>query len=239
MRTTLLVLAVVAAGASSASAQQQRGADLLQPPTPHLYITANIGLARRQDMPWESIHQSLNPSGWDSQYPTNPCTPHCAGASDAATGHPVAPTLAIRIRGSRRPWHLRGFAAYAPLGAYPGSSGGVQLAIRPAVTVVGVQGAWAWHGVWVALGPTVNLGRVVEEADSSRQVASGVRAGLGFGVGLMVARRGPWFVDIVVERRMAGAVDLPAMPVPGQPTVPAMRVPLSHTILAIGVGLRK
>ena len=47
-----------------------------------------------------------------------------------------------------------------------------------------------------------------------------------------------WSADSL-ERSVGGALDLAALPVPGLPTVPPLRVPLSHTLLAIGFGLRR
>ena len=202
-------------------------------------FSAALGLARRQDQPWTAIHLALAPSGWDAFYPVTPCIADCQERpSRVAEGFPLTLTVAARARLGRF-IQLRLFAGAAPLGHYPGQSGTTQLAITPSATVAGLQGVFAWHGLWAGVGPTINVDRVRERAGPAGRSVSGTRAGLGVSVGAMLGSRGRWYGEVAVERRMAGAVDLLPLPVPGEPVVPGMRVSLSHTLLTVGVGWRR
>ncbi len=196
-----------------------------------------MGLARREDPPWLAIHRALDKGGWDTYYP-QACFILCPAASDAAHGWPAAPTVALRVR-LRRLWQLRLFAADGRMGTYPGSNNSTQLAIRPAATTVGVQGVLAWRYVWVGLGPSINFDRLVESAGATHQTARANHAGAALSAGMTFPQSQPWYFMAVVERRIAGSVDAPAMPVAGAPAIAAMRVPVSYTLLAIGMGWRR
>jgi hypothetical protein len=105
--------------------------------------------------------------------------------------------------------------------------------------VAGLQAVVAWHGLWFAAGPTINFDRVVEVADSARQRTSGTKAGAAISVGATTSMRSRIYFEFSVERRLAGSLDLDSLIVPSAPAVPVMRVPLSHTLLNVGVGVRR
>ena len=233
---SLLAAAMLAALAGTAVAQEPE-----RPGTAPRYrwiVAGAIGLARRQNEPWDDIHQGLGNSGWDTFFSTGICYFTCEqGAADAAQGRPIAATASVRAGLAGR-WQLRAFATTVPVGFYPGSSGALSLAITPSARAVGAQVAWAWRGIWLAAGPALQFGTVTETAGTTRQVVrrSAVGADVGLGFTFPGGRR--WFLETSLERSFGGALDVPALAVPGAPTVPAMRVPLSHTLLAIGAGLR-
>jgi hypothetical protein len=51
-------------------------------------------------------------------------------------------------------------------------------------------------------------------------------------------RAGNAFCEVVFERRFAGSVTGPVLTVPGAPDAPPLTVPLSATVLSVGVGWR-
>ncbi|HEY2807041.1 MAG TPA: hypothetical protein VGI92_14375 [Gemmatimonadales bacterium] len=205
-------------------------------PVRHWFVTASVGLVRREDGPWVGIHDGLSPSGWDANYAVI-CELFCEAPSDVAEGRPLAFTVAVRRRLHRR-WQIRISGDRAPLGTYPGLYGTTVLAVKPTVTSAGAQAVYAWRFGWLGLGPSINVARVTERADPSAQAAQRTMAGAIFAGGVVIPERGPVFVEGSFERRFTGRVSTPAMPVSGLPLVPALSVPVTHTVLNVAIGIR-
>ncbi len=233
MRLRAVALAGLAGCLGVSALHAQYGA---APAPVHWIISASVGLVSRENAPWNHIHRSIDSSGWDNDYPI--CGFLCPSGSDVAVGRPASFTLALR-RDLHGHWQLRLAATSAPLGTYPGLSDSTMLRIDPSDAALSIQAAYAVKGFWVALGPAINLGRVRESAGASRQSSSRVMPGATFGAGLTFPSRSPVFVEFSFERHYTGSVTTPAMAVAGEPDVPALRVPVSNTVINVGVGLRR
>lgn len=221
---------------SPAAAQQPARPD---PPAWRWMIGGSLGLARRQAYPWHTVHAALGPASWDAYFPYGRCVVYCPEAYDVVEGRPVGVNVAAR-KGVGGPWQVRALVGSAPLGTYPGANSGLQLSITPSVTLGGIQAVYAWRGIWLAAGPTVNRLRIVETAGPARRTAQATRAGLNVALGATFPRRSRMFIELGLERRITGRMSLPALAVAGaSDSVPAMRLSLSHTVLLAGVGLRR
>ncbi len=207
-------------------------------PAWRFHLTGSLGFVRRQDEPWISIHEALLPAGWDYFYPTFPCFVDCRElASQVAEGHPVAGTVALRMK-LRGIVQLRGFAGTAPFGKYPGQYSATSLSVTPAARAAGLQAGVTWRKLFLVAGPAVTMGRVVEQAGPTRRERRLTSAGVSVALGLEFPSRGAFYGELSVERRLAGAVRLDSISVAGAPAVPPMRIRFSHTMLQLGLGRR-
>jgi len=214
-----------------------QGAGWVRPaPAWRWIVTGAVGLVRRENKPWLRIHQAINASGWDNDYPV--CSFLCPDPSDITVDRPAAFTVAAR-KPLHRHWQVRLVADQAPLGTYPGVNGNTQLTIKPSVASLSAQAVYAFRSAWVGFGPSINRGRVRERADPSSQSSSQVLAGATLGAGVAFPSRTPWFFEASFERRFTGSVSTQPMAVPGSPDVPALRVPVTHTVLNVALGFRQ
>lgn len=236
IRRALAVAALAGAVPLTGTRAQSAGRAAGPPPAWRWIVTGAVGLVRRENKPWLRIHQAINASGWDNDYPL--CSFVCPDPSDIVTGRPAAFTIAAR-RPVHRHWQVRLVADQAPLGAYPGASGNTQLAIQPSVASLSVQAVYAVRSAWLGLGPSINQGQVTERADPSAQSSHATLAGATLGAGVTFPARTPWFFEASFERRFTGSVNTPPMTVPGSPDVPALRVPVTHTVLNVALGYRR
>lgn len=200
------------------------------------FLNANIGLVGREIATWKPAHNALAPSGWDSQYQFN-CIYLCQNSSDPAEGRPIATMISVRRQVSEE-WQLRLMGAMASPGYYPGSYQGIPLTIRPTTATVSAQLVRTLKAFWFAAGPSYYRGRLATSADTSRTTSRG--SGVGFVVtgAATFPRMTNWYVEMMIERRVAGSLTSTLMPVAGAPDVPPVRVPLSATVLSVGVGWR-
>ena len=207
-------------------------------PTPDWtwYLSAGVGLVGREVATWAPTHRALAPTGWDSRYQTN-CVYLCQSASDPVLGRPATSAVAARRR-LDDPWQLRVLGALASPGYYPGGYSGNVLVVRPKSATFSVQAVMTASGFWLAAGPSYYLGQVTTTAGPSTSTTRKNGVGLVLTGGASFPRVTNWFIDAIVERRFAGSVNTPALPVPGAPDVPALTVGLSATVLSVGVGWR-
>lgn len=207
-------------------------------PTPEWrwYLTASVGLVGREIATWKPIHSALGPTGWDSQFQST-CVYYCANSSDNAQGRPVAPTVTLR-RQFDETWQLRLMGTVASPGYYPGGYTGTPLRVEPKTVTAALQGVMSLHAFWLAAGPSLYRGRVTTTAGAVSSVVNKSGVGLVLTGGVSFPRVTNWFVEMTLERRFAGSVSMPVLPVAGLPDVPAFTVPLSATVLSVGVGWR-
>lgn len=236
LRAAGAVLALVGAALTSAEAQIYRWGAETGPPRWH--ITGGIGLIRRETGAWQPIHLALDSAGWDHVYP--PCTGGfaCLPADQLVESRPVIPALAVRrlITG-----HLqaRAFFSTGSPGKYPGLNGTTQIYVRPSTTTLGVQAAGTLGPFWGALGPTFTHGTVHITGNTLDSARSSNGAGVALGLGFTVPKYSRVYFEGTFERHWAGTIATPVIPMPGAPDIPAMNVPLSHTLLWVGVGIRR
>ena len=226
------------AGAALILAAAPGTAQTRRAPTPEWswYMSASAGLVGREIATWKPTHTVLALAGWDSHFQTS-CLYFCQNASEVVEGRPVAPSLAVRrqLRGS---WQLRLMGAVASPGYYPGGYTVTALTVRPTTATIGAQAVMTQNAFWVAAGPSYYRGRVETTAGPSRSTARHSGVGLVLTGGVSFPRVSNWFFETTIERRFAGSVAAPVLPVPGAPDVPALTVPLSATVLSLGVGWR-
>lgn len=198
------------------------------------FVTGGLGLVGREIGTWNGARHALDSTGWGT---TPNCAFFCPTAADVVEGRPAAPALAVRRRMGGQ-FQMRAFISRSSPGHYPGRNNGVPLSVTPHVTTVGAQATFVVGRLWLAAGPTWYGGRVRTRTDSGN--VTGRRAGAGFalGAGLILGGPGRFFMELAVERRLAGTVRMPDIAFAGTPVVPAMSVPLSHTLLSAGAGLR-
>lgn len=230
-----LVLAALMAAAGNARAQVYRW----QGSSPPAWsITVGIGLVRRETGAWQPVHLALDSAGWDHIYP--PCTGGfaCLPADQLVESRPIIPAIAVRRRLKGR-LQARGFFSTGSPGKYPGLNGTQQIYVRPSITTLGVQAAGTLGPFWGALGPTFTHGTVHITGSALDSASSTTGPGLALGLGFTVPRHSPVYFEGTFERHWAGHVSTPVIPVTGAPDIPAMNVPLSHTLLWVGVGIRR
>jgi hypothetical protein len=200
------------------------------------YLSASVGLVGREIATWKPAHAALAPTGWDSHYQAT-CVLFCQNASEVVQGRPVAPMVSVR-RQLGDAWQVRLVAALASPGFYPGGYANTPLTVEPRTATLGVQAVRTVNTFWLAVGPSYYRGQVETIAGPSRSTARSSGVGLVLTGGASFPRVTNWYVETTLERRFAGSVTAPVLPVPGAPDVPALTVPLSSTVLSFGVGWR-
>jgi hypothetical protein len=200
------------------------------------YLSTSVGLVGREIATWQPTHAALDPTGWDSRFQST-CVYYCQNASEVVEGRPVAPTLAVR-RELGDSWQVRLMGALASPGYYPGGYANTPLTVEPKTATLAAQAVKTVKAFWVAAGPSYYRGQLTTTAGSSQTTARSSGLGLVLTGGATFPQVTNWFVETTLERRFAGSVTTPVLPVPGAPDVPALKVPLSATVLSVGVGWR-
>lgn len=229
-RVCLSILLLLAAAPAAAMAQED-ASDW------RWHINATIGSVGFTDATWNAIGYTMD-SGWGLP----PCGfggfGGCPGPSGWRRGSRRALSATARL-GLGSVFQLRALAAWARHGYLPIQNDSTKGEVRPSAVTLGVQGVVVAGPFWFGIGPTLNLGRVTVISDRDRNTRTGISAGLALGAGLTFPRSDPFFLEFAVEHRDAGSVGVGPTSVAGtsQP-IPAMTVPLSHTVLSFGVGWR-
>ena len=225
-------LSLLLAGAAGA---QERGPGYVY--VSRWSVIGTIGLVGREIATWDPVHDALAASGWDGWMPTG-CGAYCPDASKIVEGRPIAPILSARYQVRGR-WQARGVISYSKPGSYPGLyNNTTPLWVTPSVTVAGVQGVGSLGPLWFGAGPAWYSGAVHTTSTGMDSSRTGSGLGAVLSAALAVPRSGRVFLELVLERRILGSITMPDVPVSGAPTVPTMTIPLSHTLLSAGAGLR-
>jgi len=200
------------------------------------YLSGSVGLVSREIATWKPTHTALAATGWDGHFQTS-CIGLCANAADNVEGRPAAVSAALRrhLDGS---WQLRLMGATASPGYYPGGYQTIPLTVEPKTTTVSGQLLLVVKSFWFAAGPSWYEGRVDVVAGSSSATARKSGAGLVLSGAANFPRTTNWFIEALIERRFAGTATTPLITVSGAPDVPSLEVPLSATVLSVGVGWR-
>jgi len=200
------------------------------------YLSGSIGLVGREIATWKPTHTTLAAAGWDDHFQTS-CVGLCANAADNVEGRPAAFSAALR-RHLDGPWQLRLMGATASPGYYPGLYQTTPLIVEPKTTTISGQLLLVVKSFWFAAGPSWYDGRVDVAAGSSSATARKSGAGLVLSGAANFPRVTNWYIEALIERRFAGTATTPSFTVTGAPDVPSLEVPLSATVLSVGVGWR-
>ncbi len=228
----LLLALTLAAAAPGVAQTRPPGA----PPRWTWFLNASVGLVAREIATWNPTHDALDPTGWDSYFQVG-CVNLCQSASDVVEGRVPAPMVSVR-RQLGHPWQARVMGALASPGYYPGAYNGIPLEVRPTTATFALQAVMPLKAFWFAAGPSYYAGRLTTTAGPSSYTER--RSGVGFVLtgAATFPRASNLFGEVMIERRFAGSVTGPVLTVPGAPDVPPLTVPLSATVLSVGVGWR-
>lgn len=201
------------------------------------FVNASTGLNTGTGATFNEIDARLRAGGWSTLSGQCAGLSGCQGPSGYADDKGLPLTVAVRRAfGSRL--QLRVFGSAVRPGSYAGTTGNYRVAVTPKVTVLAAQALMTFGPAWVGAGPSLNFTRITSGSLASPVTTSATKPGLAVGAGFTFPHHRPLFLEFAVERRFVGAIDQPLVSVPAAPDIPSMRVPMSHTVITIGVGWR-
>jgi hypothetical protein len=201
------------------------------------FINASGGIAAGTGATFDAIDAALRAGGWSTLAGRCASLANCQSPSYYADDKQIPLTIAVRRAFGERA-QARLFGSVVKPGSYAGTSGGYRVAVTPAVTVLALQAVAAVGPAWIGAGPSLNVARITSGSLAAPVTTREVKPGLAVGAGVAFPPHRPLWLEVAIERRFVGALEVPLVPVPGAPDIPAMDVPLSHTVISIGVGWR-
>ena len=228
MRIPVLLVLLASAGAPVAALSQDGQLDW------RWHINATFGRASGTGTTWLAIYHAMD-SGWG--LPSCFFGAGCPRPQDYRTDAHWAWSGAARLA-LNESVQIRALAGFATHGYLRLENLGEHADAHASVLTAGVQGALIAGPFWLALGPTVNRASVTVITSGQTHATSRINLGLAFGAGITFPASEPFFLELAIERRLAGSVAVGATPAGTAPRVPVMTVPLSYSVASAGVGWR-
>jgi len=201
------------------------------------YVGSSVGFNIGTGPTFNAIDAALLGGGWTTRAAQCAGVSGCRGPAGFAENKGLPLTFSVR-RAFGAHAQLRFFGSNVKPGTYVGTSGAYRATVRPGVTVLALQALATAGSGWLAAGPSLNLARVTSGSAVALVTTRASKPGFAVAAGFTFPRHQSLWLEVAAERRFVAAIEEPVVPVTAAPDIPAMRVPLSHNVITIGVGWR-